>query len=185
MHCNTLNPAKMAITLCWLTIFWTLCHVCGPLGTVRSDNQYNLWELCEIKNTDIAHLVKNKTGICVFFFKPTSSLEIVLIKQQNRPQKELLSRFWTDAQANLSLLSSLVSRYLPSLHSSSPVSYVHLCLQMRLQWWICGRSMSACLTLWCISTGLNPLSITLFRASFSFSAPLSLSLPFLSLSLLL
>lgn len=78
-----------------------------------------------------------------------------------------------------------LSLYLPSLHSSSPVSCVHLCLQMRLQWWICGRSMSACLTLWCISTGLNPLSITLHRASFSFTVPLSLSLPFLSLSLLL
>lgn len=31
---------------------------------------------------------------------------------------------------------------------------------MRLQWWICGRSVSVCLTLWCISTGLNPFSIT-------------------------
>lgn len=68
-----------------------------------------------------------------------------------------------------------LSLYLPSLHSSSPVSCVHWCLQMRLQWWICGRSMSAGLTSWCISTGLNPLSITLVRAFFSFSLPLSIT----------
>lgn len=119
--------------------------------------------------------------MCYFSFKPTRSVEMALLKQHNKPQNELLSRFWTDVRANLSLLSSLVSLYLPSLHSSSPVSCVHLCLQTRLQWRICGRSMSACLTLWCISTGLNPLSITLFRASFPFSVPLSIA-SFLSVS---
>lgn len=48
---------------------------------------------------------------------------------------------------------------------------------MRLQWWICGRSVSVCLTLWCISTGLNPFSITSVSPSLSSSLHL-FSLPF-------
>lgn len=48
---------------------------------------------------------------------------------------------------------------------------------MRLQWWICGRSVSVCLTLWCISTGLNPFSITCVSPLFSSS----ISFPFLFL----
>lgn len=72
---------------------------------------------------DIAHLFKIKlafVGFVFFFFKQTSSLEIVLLKQQNRFRTELLSRFWTDAQANLSLLSSLVSLSLSTCPHSTP-----------------------------------------------------------------
>lgn len=80
----------------------------------------------------------------------------------------------------------------PHLFSTSLVSCIQLCLQTRLWWWICGCSVSVFLTLWCISTGLNSLSISplpppsvffslhLF-VSVSLSPPFSLS----SLSLIL
>lgn len=48
---------------------------------------------------------------------------------------------------------------------------------MRLQWWICGRSVSVCLTLWCISSGLNPFSITSVSPLLSLSLHLFFSIP--------
>lgn len=69
----------------------------------------------------------------------------------------------------------------PLLFSSSLVSCVQLCLETRLRWWICGCSVSVCLTSWYISAGLNSLSISRHR-----SPPKSPFLSvFLSLSLCL
>lgn len=67
----------------------------------------------------------------------------------------------------------------PLLFSSSLVSCVQLCLQTQLRWWICGCSVSVCLTSWCISTGLNSLSISLCPPQVFFSLRLfvSVSLP--------
>lgn len=64
----------------------------------------------------------------------------------------------------------------PLLFSSSLVSCVQLCLQTRLRWWICGCSVSVCLTLWCISTGLNSLSISPCLPSLPLPTQVSFSL---------
>lgn len=103
------------------------------------------------------------------------------------PNNEFLLRFWPTVVANLSfpLFPRLSSPVLsPLLFSSSLVSCVQLCLQTRLRWWICGCSVSVCLTSWCISTGLNSLSISLCLPSLSpptpqvfFSLSLCLCLP--------
>lgn len=60
----------------------------------------------------------------------------------------------------------------PLLFSSSLVSCVQLCPQTQLWWWICGCSVSVCLTSWCISTGLNSLSISLYPTP-TLKSPLS------------
>lgn len=118
-----------------------------------------------------------------------------VLQQLNGPLQELLGRFWPAVVANLSFPPSSPRPSLPVLFSSSLVSCVQLRLQTRLRWWICGCSVSVCLTSWCISTGLNSLSISfclpLFfsptppQVSFSLCLFVSVSLsPSLSLALI-
>lgn len=80
-----------------------------------------------------------------------------LLMQLNRPQQELLARFWPAVVANLSSHTSLVSLYLPLLHSSPLHSFpVSSCASRRG----CNdESVAAvCLCVW--HGDVSPLALT-------------------------
>lgn len=106
---------------------------------------------------------------------------MVLLKQLNRPHKELLFRFWTDVVASLSFLSSLISL------STCPHSTPHHQFPVSTSASRCDyndESVAAvCLCVWHCDVSLLALTLSLSLLCLPRFLCLSISFPFLSLVL--